>query len=174
MLEEFNSLSVIYGESSERFLKTEITVDEEQAEAEAEAQRYRQEQEEYYKQREEEYAQEFSATERYEIQLDANAQLDPKTFETYWKTWPVQPYVFLFENVCLTMITEKIKCKLQSRCPQLLTYRPLNLGSPIITYSPWPKVQTVQSSDSFCTLMRYVAFEKESLLFSSQPVRRGS
>jgi len=93
LLEEFNSLSVIYGESSERFIKTEITVEEEQTEAEKEAQRYRQEQEEYYKQQEEEYEQQFAAnpSKGFDIQLDPAAQLDPKTFEGYWKTWPVQP-----------------------------------------------------------------------------------
>jgi len=93
LLEEFNSLSVIYGESSERFIKTEITVEEEHTEAEAEAQRYRQEQEEYYKQQEQEYEQQFAANPNkgFDVQLDPAAQLDPKTFEGYWKTWPVQP-----------------------------------------------------------------------------------
>jgi len=91
LLEEFNSLSVIFGESSERFVKTEITVDEEQSVAEAEAQRYRQEQEEYYKQQEEAYAQEFTNQRDDSIQLDPSAQLDPKNFETFWKTWPATP-----------------------------------------------------------------------------------
>jgi len=93
LLEEFNTLSVIYGETSERFIQNEIHVDDnEVSQAELEAQRYRKEQEEYYQQQEAAYEQEFASnpSKGYNIQLDASAQLDPKIFESSWKSLPLQ------------------------------------------------------------------------------------
>jgi len=95
LFEEFNTLSVIYGENAERFIKADIQVDDddEQARAEAEAQRYRQEQEEYYKQQEAAIEEQFSASpaKGSNMELDPSAQMDPKTFESTWKSLPQQP-----------------------------------------------------------------------------------
>jgi len=111
LFEEFDTLAVIYGEGSERFLNASGAFLDEEVPVE-ELRRKEEEEEEYYRKREEQLRADFE-TETSEdgtrpgsyhapqvsvgttyaipkqVQFNASALLDPPTFERTWKTLPI-------------------------------------------------------------------------------------
>jgi len=111
LFEEFDTLAVIYGEGSERFLRASGAFLDDEVPVE-ELRRKEEEEEEYYRKREEQLRQEYE-TEAVEeatpgsyhapqvgvsstyaaapkpVQFNASALLEPPTFERTWKTLPV-------------------------------------------------------------------------------------
>jgi len=115
LFEEFDTLSVIYGEGSERYLKTSGAILEEEVSVE-EMRRKEEEEEEYYRKQSEQlraqYEPEISeevlrpgsyhapsvsvgsnfavtSVQNKQLQFNPSALLDPPTFERTWRTLPI-------------------------------------------------------------------------------------
>lgn len=87
LFEEFNTLSVVYCQTSDRFLKQFRKLHETQDEP-TDSESFRLQQEEFAKRQAEREAQQLAAQQP-QLQLSGDAFLDPPTFETHWVSLPV-------------------------------------------------------------------------------------
>eukprot|EP01123_Difflugia_compressa_P002393 TRINITY_DN13104_c0_g1_i1.p1 TRINITY_DN13104_c0_g1~~TRINITY_DN13104_c0_g1_i1.p1 ORF type:complete len:627 (-),score=109.83 TRINITY_DN13104_c0_g1_i1:21-1901(-) len=139
LFEEFDTLSVIYGEGSDRFLKTTTTFDEEEELPNEELRRKADEEEELYKKQDEQLKAQMkdedsrplpssytapTVVSQHEppqhhvttqLQFNPTALLDPPTFERTWKTFPVLKKIQIPYLARMPMDAQKIDSFFQSQ-----------------------------------------------------------